>query len=150
MLAAEEGDDLTAAARFWLGLALLGAGLAAPLGTLLVPLTDWSAEAKIAVGGVLFFGFEIMAVPAAAVMGKDNFEKILARAGRLLGRLKPSGEPGPLRHAVGIVLFVLPFAPTYVMAYAPSWLPDASPWRLWVNLGVSAVIERKRRAARPV
>ncbi len=126
-------------ARFRLGLTLLIIGMAMPAGIFLVPLTDWPAEVKAAVAGILFFGFEIMALPAVAVMGKENFERILAKLCALLGRLKPSGEPGPVRHAIGIVLFLLPFAPTYVMAYVPSWLPDSSPWRLWVNLGADTM-----------
>ena len=101
-----------------------------PSGVFLVPLTDWPAEVKAAVAGILFFGFEIMALPAAAVMGKENFERILAKLGGLLGCLKPSGEPGPVRHAIGVALFLLPIVPTYIMAYVPSWLPDSSPWRL--------------------
>jgi len=37
-----------------------------------------------------------------------------------------------LRLALGAAL--LPIVPTYVMAYAPNWLADTSPARLWVNL----------------
>lgn len=130
---------MTATTRLRLGLALLAIGLVMPAGVVLVPLTHWPAEVKAAVGGVLFFGFEIMAIPAAAVMGKENFDRIIAAICGLLGRLKPSGEPGELRHVIGVVLFVLPVVPAYVMAYAPSWLPDSSPWRLWVNLAADAM-----------
>ena len=31
-------------------------------------------------------------------------------------------------------MFLLPLIPTYIMAYAPQWLPDQSPQRLYVNL----------------
>jgi hypothetical protein len=135
---AEEGT-LSATARLKLGLTLIAIGLLMPFGALLVPLTNWPPEVQIPVGGFLFFGFEIMALPAAAVMGKENFDRIVTEFCGLLGRLKPSGQPGELRHAIGVILFVAPIAPTYVMAYAPSWLPDASPWRLWVNLGADAM-----------
>jgi hypothetical protein len=134
-----EDCELSVEARFRLGLTLLIIGLAMPAGVFLVPLTGWPAEVKAAVAGILFFGFEIMALPAAAVMGKENFDRILGKLCALLGRLKPSGEPGPVRHAIGVALFLLPFVPTYIMAYVPSWLPDSSPWRLWVNLAADAM-----------
>jgi hypothetical protein len=135
----EEDRKVSVETRFRLGLVLLAIGLLMPVGVFLVPLTNWSGEVKAAVAGILFFGFEIMAIPAAAVMGKENFERILAKWGGWLGRLKPSAEPGPLRHAIGVVLFLLPIVPTYVMAYAPSWLPDSSPQRLWVNLAADVM-----------
>jgi hypothetical protein len=140
MVAALEKDcKLSVEARFRLGLTLLAIGLLMPIGTFLVPLTTWPGEVKVAVAGILFFGFEIMVIPAAAVMGKENFERILTQGSGLLGRLKPSAEPGPLRHSVGVILFLLPVVPAYVMGYAPSWLLDNSPWRLWVNLTADAM-----------
>ena len=140
MIAALQEDcQLSVEARFRLGLVLLAIGLLMPFGAFLTPLTNWSGEVKAAVAGILFFGFEIMVIPAAAVMGKENFDRILAKWSGLLGRLKPSPEPGALRHAIGVTLFLLPIVPTYVMAYVPSWLPDNSPWRLWVNLAADAM-----------
>jgi hypothetical protein len=145
MIAALEKDRrVSIEARFRLGLVLLAIGLIMPIGAFLVPLTNWPGDVKAAAAGLLFFGFEIMVIPAAAVMGKENFERILATRllatwGRLLGRLKPSAEPGPLRHAIGVAMFLLPFIPAYVMAYAPAWLPDSSPERLWVNLAADAM-----------
>jgi fumarate reductase subunit D len=122
-----------------LGVTLVIIGLLMPLGVYPVAQTAWPAVWKTAVGGILFFGFEITAVPAAAIMGKDNFERIVGLARSWIGRLKPSGEVGKLRHAVGLVLLLLPNVPTYIMAYAPAWLPDNSPERLWVNLGADAM-----------
>ena len=85
-------------------------------------------------GGVFFLGFEIMAIPAVAIMGKENFQRIIAMARGQFSKLKPSGEVGRVRHAIGILLFVLPILPTYVTAYAPEWLPDAASQRLSINL----------------
>ena len=39
-----------------------------------------------------------------------------------------------MRHVIGLVLFILPVVPTYLMAYLPKWLPEDSSGRLWVNL----------------
>ncbi len=125
--------------RFIFGVLLLVIGLLLPLGVYPVAQTAWPAPVKTAVGGVLFFGFEIMAIPAVAVLGKENFDRIMARAKSWVGSLKPSGEVGKVRHAVGLVLFLLPVVPTYIMAYVPKWLPDDSPERFWVNLCADAV-----------
>lgn len=130
---------MSANARFVLGVIFLVIGLLLPLGVYPVSQTDWPASVKTAVGGVLFFGFEIMAVPAAAILGKENFDRITAKVKGWVGRLKPAGKVGPLRHAIGIVLFIVPIVPTYVMAYMPRWLPDSSPLRLWVNVSADMV-----------
>jgi hypothetical protein len=125
--------------RFILGIFLMVAGLLMPLGVHPVAHTDWPAYVKTAVGGILFFGFEIMAVLAAAVMGKENFDRIVAKVKSWMRLMKPSGNVGRVRHCVGLALFLLPLVPTYVMAYLPELLPDQSPERLWVNLGADAM-----------
>ena len=125
--------------RLFLGIILLVVGAILPFGAFLVPLANWPIQVKTAVGGILFFGFEILAVPAVAVMGKENFELITAKVMGWLGMLKPAGEVGKVRHAIGLALFLLPFVPTYIMAYVPQWLPDDSPGRLWVNLSADAM-----------
>ncbi|MFZ2446703.1 MAG: hypothetical protein WAW37_10125 [Syntrophobacteraceae bacterium] len=130
---------MSANVRFVLGVVLLVIGLVLPLGVYPVARSDWPAAVKTAVGGTLFFGFEIMAIPAVAVMGKENFERITAKVKGRLGMLKPAGEVGKVRHAVGLALFLLPVVPTYIMAYIPKWLPDSSPERFWVNLSADAI-----------
>jgi hypothetical protein len=120
--------------RLGIGIVLLVIGLLLPMGIYPVSATSWPAAVKTGVGGLFFFGFEIMAIPAVAIMGKENFERIMAKARGWLCRMKPSGDVGRVRHAIGLLLFILPILPTYVMAYMPEWLPEASPERLWVNL----------------
>jgi hypothetical protein len=116
------------------GLTLLVIGLILPLGVYPVSQTSWPAALKTALCGLLFFGFEVMAIPAAAIMGKENFERIVGRVKSWIGSIKPSGQIGRVRHITGLVMFVLPIVPAYIMAYVPRWLPDASAARLWVNL----------------
>ncbi len=125
--------------RLVFGIVLLVIGFILPLGVYPVARMDWPPAVKTAVAGILFFGFEIMAVPAVAVMGKENFTRIVAKAKSWAGSMKPSGDVGKVRHTFGLLLFLLPFVPTYVMAYVPKWLPDNSPERLWVNLPADAV-----------
>ena len=82
---------MSADTRLKLGMALLIVGLIMPAGTLLVAATDWPLAVKTVVSGLLLFGFEIMLIPAVALMGKDNFDRIWAGAMRLLKTLKPAG-----------------------------------------------------------
>jgi sterol desaturase/sphingolipid hydroxylase (fatty acid hydroxylase superfamily) len=125
--------------RLYLGIALLTIGLIMPFGVVFVAKADLPTTLKAAITGILLFGFEIMAVPAVAVMGKENFDRIMSRAKGWMGSLKPAGNIGKVRHCVGIAMFLLPIIPTYIMGYAPQWLPDNSPWRLWVSIASDAV-----------
>ena len=57
-----------------------------PLGTVLAAETDWSTSTKSLVSGGLIFGFEVIALIAAAVMGKEIFDRIMAPVKQLLSR----------------------------------------------------------------
>ncbi len=124
--------------RLGLGIALLVIGLVMPLGTMLVARTGWSSTTKSLVSGGLIFGFEVMALIAAAVMGKENFDRIMAPVKQLLsrwlGHMRLARGIGPVRHAVGVTLFFVSFLPAYVFSYAPSLLQNAATPRLWVLL----------------
>jgi hypothetical protein len=85
------------------------------------------------------FGFEIILVPAVALMGKDNFERIWAGAMRLLKTLKPVGNVGRTRYTVGLYMLVGPPLYARIASYAPSWLPENYVLRVGVNLGLDLV-----------
>ncbi len=126
--------------RLALGIMLLVVGFLSPLAGVLVLRTSWPVAVKSALAGCLFFGFEILAFPAIAVMGKANFDRIMALIWRVLGRLQPTARDiGRLRHAIGLVLLLLPLVPIYLTAYLPSWLPADPGWRLAINLLADAV-----------
>jgi hypothetical protein len=126
--------------RLKLGIALLLLGLIMPAGTLLVAATAWPTSVKTLVSGILLFGLEIMAIPAAAIMGKENFDRIVNAAKRLLKTMKPAGNVGRTRYAIGLVLLVGPSLFAWIASYIPSWLPDDYAARVWVNLGIDLVI----------
>jgi hypothetical protein len=67
---------MSANTRLKLGVALLILGLVMPAGTLLVAITDWPVAVKTVASSILLFGFEVMLIPAVALMGKDNFDRI--------------------------------------------------------------------------
>jgi hypothetical protein len=130
---------MSARVRLQLGIVLLVLGSILPLGAVVVAKTAWPGAIKAAVGGILLFGFEIMAIPAVAIMGKENYEIIMKKVLGWLKGLRPAGNISMTRHVVGLVLFLLPILPTYIMGYAPRWLPDNSPMRLYVAVSADVM-----------
>jgi hypothetical protein len=120
--------------RLKLGIALLVLGLVMPAGTFLVAATDWPTSVKGAVNAFLFFGFEIMMVPAVALMGKENFDRIVDKTKGVLRSLKPSGGVSRGRYRLGLVLFVGPLLYAWIAAYVPTIQPEGEDARLWLNL----------------
>jgi hypothetical protein len=130
---------MSADTRLKFGVALLILGLVMPAGTLVVAVTEWPLAVKTVVSSILLLGFEIMLVPAVALMGKDNFERIWAAAMQFFKALKPAGDVGRTRYQWGLWMFVCPTLYAWIASYAPSWLPEDYVLRVWVNLGLDVV-----------
>ncbi len=130
---------MSAGTRLKLGVALLIVGLIMPAGTLLVAAMDWPLAVKTVVSSILLLGFEIMLIPAVALMGKDNFDRIWTGAMRLLKTLKPAGGVNRRRYTIGLYMLVGPTLYAWIASYAPSWLPEDYALRVWVNLGLDAI-----------
>jgi hypothetical protein len=126
--------------RFTLGLAFLGLSLILPLFGLLVARLPLSLAAKATVIGLLTVGGpELCGILAVVCLGKENLLRIKDKLMALLRRLRPPSPVSRTRYRVGLVMFLLPLIPTYVMAYAPQWLPDHSSLRLYVNLAADFI-----------
>jgi hypothetical protein len=138
-LKSKRGSEMSADTRLKLGIALLILGLVMPAGTFLVAATGWPIAVKTLVSGVLLFGLEIMVIPAVALMGKDNFDRIRNGAMRLLKTIKLAGSVGRTRYTVGLVLFVGPVLFAWIASYVPSFLPEEYAARVWINLGLDLV-----------
>jgi hypothetical protein len=130
---------MSADTRLKLGVALLIIGLVMPVGTLWVAATEWPTAVKTLVGGILLFGFEVMLVPAIALMGKDNFERIRDGAIRLVKTVKPVGNVSKRRYTIGLCMLVGPTLYAWIASYAPSWLPEDYVLRVLVNLGLDLI-----------
>ena len=126
--------------RLKLGIALLVLGLIMPLGTVFVTGTDWPVAVKTVVSGILLLGFEIMMFPAIALMGKENFTRIVDWAKGILKTLKPAGSVGRTRYTIVLVLFVGPVLFGWIASYVPSWLPAENAVRVWTNLGLDLIV----------
>src|SRR5260370_11687697 len=109
---------MSAGTRLKLGVALLIVGLIMPAGTLLVAAMDWPLAVKTVVSSILLLGFEIMLIPAVALMGKDNFDRIWTGAMRLLKTLKPAGGGNRKRYTIRRLMFVGPTLYAWIVGYA--------------------------------
>jgi len=130
---------MSADIRLKLGVALLILGLIMPAGTLVVVATDWPIAVKTMASSILLFGFEVMLVPAVALMGKENFQRIWAAAMGFLKTLKPAGNVGRERYQWGFWMLVVPTLYAWIASYAPSWLPQDYVLRVCANLGLDLI-----------
>lgn len=121
--------------RLYIGISLFILSLISPLFGIIVAWTSWSTAIKATLIGLFTAGIpEVLALLAAAILGKENFDLLKSKVFSFLKKLRPTAVVNKTRYRIGLVLFVLPFVPTYIMGYAPEWLPDDSPMRLYVNI----------------
>src|SRR5262249_39162626 len=131
--------EMSASTRLKLGVALLILGLVMPAGTLLVVGPGWPGAVETGGGGVFLFRFGIVLIPAVALMGKDNFERIWAGAMQVLKTLKPAGGVGKRRYELGLYMLVGPTLYAWIASYVPSWLPEDYVLRVLVNVGLDLI-----------
>lgn len=111
-----------------------------PLGTFLVARTDWPVAVRTVAGGIFVFGPEIMMFPAIALMGKENFNRIISWTKGILKTLQPTGSVSSTRYRIGLVLLIVPTVFSWITSYIPSWLPGEKADHLWINLGLDLTI----------
>jgi hypothetical protein len=121
--------------RFYGGIVILAAAWLLPLLGIPVSQTNWPMGVKATVIGLLTLGGpEILSIVAIIVLGRESYELIVEKLKKFLRLLKPSGKVSRLRYSIGLVMFLLPIIPSYIMAYAPHLLPDSSPHRFIVSI----------------
>jgi hypothetical protein len=127
---------MSADTRLKLGLALLVVGLILPFCTVLVLQTDWPDWVKNGVSGLLIFSFEILMFPAVALMGKENFDRIVRQ---VKGVVLP-GKVSRTRYTVGLVLLIGAIFYAWLATYVPELMPSDPSDRLWANLALDLVL----------
>jgi hypothetical protein len=130
---------MSADTRLKLGISLLILGLVMPVGALFVVGTDWSADVKAVVSGALLFGPELTMVGAVALMGKENFDRIVAQVKGGLKTLKPAVNVSRQRHAIGLALFVGSMVSAWMVSYIPYLMPEEYFLRVSLNLGLDLI-----------
>lgn len=130
---------MTANTRLILGIAFAVGGNVLFFTSFWIAWMPWSTPFKTMLWSILFFAPEVGTLIGVALMGRENYERFRAALYKFLGRIKPAGNVGPLRHRAGLVMFFIPLVPTYLQAYWPQWLPDSSPLRWQVKVAADVL-----------
>ena len=87
-----------------------------------------------ALTGTIFVANKVLLVTCIAVMGKAGFQQLKTTVFGHAKRLAPSRKVGPLRHAIGIVMFSLPLIWAMLESYVDDFWPGLRPdiWQLQV------------------
>jgi hypothetical protein len=89
---------------------------------------------KALVLGFFWINGPLWKIIGIAVMGKVSYNYIVLH---LEHRYKKLVSPKPVsktRYNIGLLMFTLPFVPSYVMAYAPHLLPELAAFRIYLNV----------------
>ena len=97
---------------------VFGIGQLAPLAIPLVLATNLPAAWKTALSTVLMLGLpEAGILLGAAVLGKEGFAWLKGKIFKFLKRALPPDRVGPIRHRIGVTLFVIPLIMAWLLPY---------------------------------
>jgi hypothetical protein len=82
-----------------------------------------------ALTGALLITNKVLLLVCVAVMGKAGFQKLKTM---VFSRFKPAETVGPVRHAIGLVMFCLPLLTATMEPYLDHFMPGLRPniWQL--------------------
>jgi len=103
----------------------------------LIPLAaslDVPGSRIAALSATVFIANKILLIACIAVMGKDGFQQLKGMVFGHAKRLAPVQKVGPVRHTIGLVMFVLPLLTATLEPYIDQILPGFRPnlWQLQV------------------
>jgi hypothetical protein len=116
--------DSTANWRFVAGVSVLGLAMVLPLLALLVPFLGLPMTQSVLIAGALVAGApEVLMLLAVALLGRQNFDRIVGAAKKFLFTTFFSKPVSRGRYHAGLAICLLSFIPLYVAGYMPSWMP---------------------------
>lgn len=118
--------------RLILGGIILVVGFMSPLLIPLVTGTDWSIGIKTTLSGLLAFGIpEVFMLIAVAVLGKQGYEFLKAKALRYLKQFAPSDSVSLVRYRIGLIMFSFPLLAAWVQPYLGHYFSFFTEQPLW-------------------
>lgn len=121
--------------RLYLGLFFFGLSWFMPFTGIWIASSNLPAAVKAVLIGLLSIGGpEIVALISITILGKECFELLVGKCFSFLKKLAPKGSVSKTRYKIGLVMFVLPILPWYILAYAPEVLPRSHEERLTICL----------------
>ncbi|MCW0211684.1 MAG: transporter suffix domain-containing protein [Achromobacter sp.] len=87
-----------------------------------------------ALTGTIFIANKVLLLTCVAVMGKEGFQQLKAIVFGHAKRLAPAQKVGPVRHAIGLVMFFIPILTSVLEPYLDELWPGLRPdmWQLQV------------------
>jgi len=87
-----------------------------------------------ALTGTIFIANKVLLLTCVAVMGKEGFQQLKAIVFGHAKRLAPVQKVGPVRHAIGLVMFIIPILTSMLEPYVDELWPGLRPdmWQLQV------------------
>ena len=118
--------------RLIFGGGILVFGFLTPLLIPLVTATGWSVGIKTTISGLLAFGVpEVFMLIAVAVLGKQGYEFLKAKALNVLKSVAPSDEVSLSRYRVGLAMFSLPLLIGAVLPYLGHFFNSFNRVPMW-------------------
>ncbi len=126
-----------AAARGWRFKCGIGLFIVAFALWFLVPIAaslDVPGPRIAALTGTVFIANKVLLIVCIAVMGKEGFQQLKGMVFGQAKRLAPARTVGPVRHAIGLVMFILPILTSMLEPYVDQLWPGSRPnlWQLQV------------------
>jgi hypothetical protein len=113
--------------RFKLGIAIFILAFALWLLVPVAALMQVGASTIAALTSTVFIANKVLLLLVVAIMGKPGFQQLKRRSLGYAAALAPSGEAGPLRHRIGLVMFFTPLISSFVEPYVDAIAPDLRP-----------------------
>ncbi|MBO9329013.1 transporter suffix domain-containing protein [Achromobacter xylosoxidans] len=87
-----------------------------------------------ALTGTIFIANKVLLLTCVAVMGKEGFQQLKAIVFGHAKRLAPVQKVGPVRHAIGLAMFLIPILTSMLEPYVDQLWPGLRPnmWQLQV------------------
>jgi hypothetical protein len=80
---------------------------------------------KVAVVAAFWISAPLMKFSSIAIMGKASYVWLNYHIRHLFHMIAPPHQITPIRYNIGLVMFILPFVPNYVVSFVPYALPDS-------------------------
>jgi hypothetical protein len=103
--------------RFKLGMVIFVLAFAIWLLMPLMAALNASGSMLAALSGILFVSNKVLLLVVVAVVGKPGFDQLKRHVFGYVAMLAPAPNVGPLRHALGLVMFSLPLFTTFLEPY---------------------------------
>jgi hypothetical protein len=126
--------------RLILGTSVFVFGMLCPLFVPLVAMSGLSTSWKATLSGVLLLGIpEAFLLVAVAILGKPGYEEMKRRLLAVFRRVRPAGSVSPVRHRIGVAMFMLPVLVGWLHPYVILWLSELAEYELQLAMIPDAI-----------